>query len=101
MNTTERDTLTVLPTERVEPIEAGSRAGDVVVVMSPDVARQVAGLWATAHANDPARGLARPGWPDEVVELWEAAASADLDRGIDIQPSKPVPFQVVAVGGAQ
>lgn len=101
MSTTERDTLSVLPTERVEPIEAGSRAGDVVVVMSPDVARAIAGLWATAHASDPARGVARPAWPHEVVELYEAAVSADLDRGVDIQPSKPVPFQVVAVGGAR
>jgi hypothetical protein len=101
MNTTERDTLSVLPTERVEPIEAGSRAGDVVVVMSPDVARAIAGMWATAHSSDPARGLARPDWPHEVVEIYEASVSADLDRGNTIQPFQPVPFQLIPVGGAQ
>lgn len=84
-------------TEPVEPIEAGTRFGDVVLVVSPDTARQLAGLWAVAHANDPARGQRRGDWAHEVVDVYEAAVRADMERGIPAPPNEPVPFVVVPI----
>lgn len=63
--------------------------GDVTIALSPALARDVAAIWAQAHAGDPFLDETRPRWHDDVIALISNAALADQHAG-----GGPAPVQV-------
>ena len=54
---------------------------DVTITVSPDLARDLASVWAQAHANDPLLSQTRPRWHEDVIALITHAAYADQQAG--------------------
>lgn len=63
----------------------------VTIVLSPALARDVAAIWAQAHAADDLLNETRPRWHDDVIALITNAALADQHAGTGPAPVE-VPF---------
>lgn len=69
--------------------------GDVTIALSPALARDVAAIWASAHAADPLLDQTRPRWHDDVIALITNAARAEQHTPAAPEPVL-VPFLVLA-----
>lgn len=90
--------LPVTPLAAYSPLTVSAAHGDVVIVVDPGTARDLAEAWATLHAVEPGLEAVRPRWFDEVVDIHLAATAADMTRG-DVPD--PVQVPLVRPGGGE
>lgn len=53
----------------------------VTIALSPALARDLAAIWAQAHAGDPLLNETRPRWHDDTIALISNAALAEQQAG--------------------
>lgn len=72
--------------------------GDVTIALSPALARDLAAIWAQAHAGDPLLDQTRPRWHDDVISLISNAARAE-QQGNSGPRAVAVPVLTIAPAG--
>lgn len=69
--------------------------GQVTIALSPALARDLAAIWAQAHAADSLLDLTRPRWHDDTIALISNAALAEQHAGTGPDPVEVSFLQLV------
>ena len=72
------------------PMQVSHTSTDVTITVPSDLARDIAAVWASAHATDPLLLETRSHWERDVIAILSHAAMSDQEAG-----GGPVPIEAV------